>query len=206
VGPVLIIDESRGLAVRLESFLKNCVPVSSVADARRKMLIEKPCGVVFALDDVEGGVLFAKSLRDHPSFSEIPFLILCDDMRLVSDLSIPVAELAATDEVLKNFLIRHLGAEVIQESPAQLEESKPSRVSSATKAPQTPEQLFLQAQRLLAQVLHNLKTSNLLDMIELEDLPETLLEMTKKVCESAKNRGKPPAVDSILKAKGSVLK
>ena len=41
-----------------------------------------------------------------------------------------------------------------------------------------------EAQRLLAMVLHNLKTSNLLEVIELEDVAGIVLQMTRSICEA----------------------
>lgn len=39
------------------------------------------------------------------------------------------------------------------------------------------------AQRILATVLHNLKTSDLLSVIDMDEVPKAVIEMTKSVCE-----------------------
>lgn len=41
---------------------------------------------------------------------------------------------------------------------------------------------LLYAQQLLAKVLHNLRTSALLDVADMEDVPRIVLQMTRTVC------------------------
>lgn len=51
-----------------------------------------------------------------------------------------------------------------------------------TSEPVSVEDKLKKAQHLLALVLHNLKTSNLLEVVEIEDVPGIVLQMARNVC------------------------
>ena len=81
-------------------------------------------------------------------------------------------------------------------------------------APISPEEAFgeevvtieaklKKAQHLLAMVLHNLKTSNLLDVVDLEDVPGIVLQMARNVCGEAKEEPQPEVSPGTSESKGA---
>ena len=58
----------------------------------------------------------------------------------------------------------------------------PKKKQASAVVPASEEEKLLMAQRLLAQVLHNVKTSDLLGIVEADEVPRVVFEMTRSVC------------------------
>ncbi len=188
VGPLV-----KGL---LGASSRQVVSMQSVPDAKRRLVSEPPAVVLFAMDAVAEAFNFASGLRDHPVLCAIPVIVcaaIVDAALTEQGKASGAAAVVPPDaEALKRAL-----AEFIPELRDPVVEPAESRVSApeALVTPSVPaasrEELFQIAQKLLAQVLHNLKTSNLLDVASTEDVPRIVSEITRKVCDSA-IRGRQP--------------
>ena len=69
-------------------------------------------------------------------------------------------------------------------------EPESGKVGESSKSPTLSGEAaekFKLAQQLMAQALHTLKTSNLLEVVDKEDLPGVILEITRNICASAEN-------------------
>lgn len=73
-----------------------------------------------------------------------------------------------------------------------------SAVESPAAEDASVEDKLKRAQQILASVLHNLKTSDLLQVVELEDIPGIVMQMTRKVCD--------PSSDSASRTLDDALK
>lgn len=159
---VLVLEESPELSEALRRVLSDIdlVITGSVPEARRKMISEVPELVLCYLSDSLQAHSFETSLKEHPTLRTVPVVIFSGEEK-VSDGEVRSA--------LRKFF------------PELAEERK---IESAS----TKDEHFQFAQKLLAQVLHNLKTSNLLEVAEREDVPRIVAEMARKVCDAAIRR------------------
>ena len=167
------------------------VAVDNPAAAKRRIILEVPaliiCSVGF-LGDSEGGYRFCRELSEHESLSSIPVMLTAD--QLTEEMPRRGSEAGAkgiitwpiTTDAIKRRIQPLLPAINLAAAPA--ETAKPAPPPAAAPAPVDPEfeAKIKTAQNLLARVLHNLKTSDLLQVVEIEDVPRIVLQMTRTVC------------------------
>lgn len=217
MGAVLILESDQivGKVIKQLTSGTGCEvsSVTSVPEARRKLISAPPTVVLLALEVIDEALGFCSGLQEHPSLRGIP-VVLCvavadEDIVATGKAAGAAAVIAPDAGILRETLSRYLpelaeeGASAIvaapilatpaSHAPALTPAVAPAPSSSAptgaqAAGPGSKDQHFQTAQKLLAQVLHNLKTSNLLDVADAEDVPRIVLELTKKVCEGA-NRG-----------------
>lgn len=172
---------------------------------------------------------FFEELRGHESFRTIPLLAICH--RRSSELASSCQDAGAQgvitwpvdDAVLKQKLKLLLGREtkslLVGDEESQSLDGGSSFDSHSIEAPsvflgpesavvdvspEADEEMELKlknAQRLLAMVLHNIKTSDLLRVSALEDVPRIVYEVTRKVCQQDTQQDK--QVESEGKAETS---
>lgn len=233
-GYVLIIDDQNSaepvVELALEGSSLSLVRVPDGPAAKRKIVQSVPemilCNAGLS-GDAEFGFRFCRELSSHGSFSQIPVMLLCERIEgsMIDQASASGArgmipwpiDARALRMRLAPALPQLKGAPP-QPAPAK-EEEKPEPKKERAAAPEAAvaepalggdaEAKFKLAQQLLAKVLHNLKTSNLLEVIEEDELPAVLLEITRKVAGEArpaeasaeKAAAKSPSIDDVLSKK-----
>ena len=186
--------------------------VSTVTDARsaKQLLVQSEIALIMmdvALGaDEQAGITLCRQLREHERFSDIPVILLSDSL---GDELIQLASDSGAQglvgwpfplESIKKRLLSLLSQKAISSQPLKSDQvspapatppptaSKPSAAAPVSAAPAPAAQAasledkLKHAQHLLAMVLHNLKTSNLLDLVEIEDIPGIVLQLTRTVC------------------------
>ena len=185
--------------------------------------------------DADFGFRFCQELSGHGSFSQIPVMLLCEriDGAAIERATASGARgmipwpieaealrmrLAPALPQLRNSAERSnsarssTGRSDPTTKDSAVESKKASRPSERLTRPEPEPQLpdsdskFKLAQQLLAKVLHSLKTSNLLEVIEDDEVPSALLEITKKVIAEYQTNGgkgpapgaKDPSIDDVL--------
>ncbi len=209
-GYVLLIDE-KGLiepvlARVFEHSLLTIVSLPSVTAAKRKLIEERAALVIsvaaFA-SDPEGGYRLARELSGHETLSTIPLVLVSNELteeviRKATDVGaralipwpVSVESLQARLKPLLGDLLALPQPETAPplRKPETTASEPPARTSTPVGAAppastgEAASEKFQLAQQLLAKVLHNLKTSALLDVVDLEDVPEVVVEITRSVC------------------------
>lgn len=209
---LLIVDDTGSLQLPVErltaKLISKVVTVPSVAAAKRKLIQEVPLLVICNMElnnEAEAGLKFAAELNSHPVLAEIPVLLTAEN--LVAGL-LEKARSAGAKAVLQWPGELHVLQEKLAEyvpgllpPPAKQAAAAASSavsagdkvvpgVAGAAKPPPAPEleEKIKRAQTLLARVLHSVKTSDLLTVAELEDIPNIVLEMTRSICVAANTR------------------
>lgn len=152
--------------------------VSDIMKAKTKLIESAPKLIIcsFSFDgDREAGVRFSNDLRGHPSLSTIPVMLVDEKLQ--------------SDDIEK---AKGAGAKAIVSIPVDesglikgLSKFLPGVFVSGTQAPQVSvsfEEKLEYAEQLLAKVVNNLKTSHLLQVVDKEDVPRVVSEITRKVC------------------------
>ncbi|MDD2941852.1 MAG: hypothetical protein PHC51_02685 [bacterium] len=178
---------------------------------------------------------FFAELRGHESFRRIPLLAICHrrSSDLASRCQDAGAQGVITwpvdDAVLKQRLKLLLGQEakslLVDEEVTQALDIEPALEPLPVGVPSvllTPDGLtadpaveemdgemelkLKNAQRLLAMVLHNIRTSDLLRVSALEDVPRIVYEVTRKVCQqdTQQDNQQDKPVESELKTETSL--
>lgn len=189
--------------------------------------------------DADFGFRFCQELSGHGSFSQIPVMLLCERIdgaaieratasgargmipwpidadALRMRLAPALPQLRDQKNTARSSSGRSEQGESIAKDSA-VDSKKANRPSERLTRPEPEPQLpdsdskFKLAQQLLAKVLHSLKTSNLLEVIEDDEVPSALLEITKKVIAeyqaNGSNKGptsgaKDPSIDDVLTKK-----
>ncbi|MCB0322162.1 MAG: response regulator [Bdellovibrionales bacterium] len=187
------------------------VMVVADAPAAKRMLLQAAPDLIVSEvavgEDTDAGYRFCEQLQGHPELSQIPVLLVGEDLdettiRRASESGAsgivpwPLTP-AALRTRMSTLLPALASAPELEKAPAEAKsapQSQPSTtppaagvvapsslISGGAPAPETQQKL-LKVQKLLAQILHNLKTSDLLEIVELEDVPRVVLEMARSVC------------------------
>ena len=142
----------------------------------------------------EAGYQFARELSEHQELSTIPVLLVADELsedvirRASTSGAKSVLPWPLTVDALRMRVSVYLIDKLATVSSKVLSLSSAAQFAAQfvgedeSQAPTESEQKIHLAQQLLARVLHNLKTSALLDVVDLEDVPQVLGEITKAIC------------------------
>lgn len=195
-GFVLLVDDQGRVESSLAKVLAGTsLTIESFTDPNlaKRRLIEAAPRLIVSLTTfqnlVDGGFRLAQEISAHAQLSHIPVVLVAD--QLTEDVIANASRSGATSlvpwpvtiESFRNRLKPFLEAELTPK------EEKPS-VSAAVSTPAVAEPFDIPkpiekiqlAQQLLAKVLHNLKTSALLEVVDKEDVPRVVLEITRAVC------------------------
>lgn len=178
--------------------------------AKRVLLQVTPNLIVSRIafrDDAQGGLRLCQELRAHAALACVPVILFEKDIddgliRRASEagaqglMSWPASVIA-----LRHRFSAHLNCltEVRELPQLTKSEIKPEEAAGKPKAnvPSQPDKAparierrsdpsrdekIQYAQSLLARILHDLKTSDLLEIVEKEDVPRVVFEITRSVC------------------------
>ena len=202
-----IIDRAMQESVRAGAL--KVVGVESPALAKRRMVAESP-DLIFArvrlgMED-DAGIKFCIELKGHETLSSIPVVLVADTV--TDELIRSSNEVGAKGlipwpfgvEPLRHRILALLPMlETVPSAPVSAPKKAPSAKDTSVQVSVSPEMesKLKIAQGLLAKVLHALKTSDLLQVVEAEDVPSVVYEMTRKVCGMESERK--PQVNSSAK-------
>ena len=220
---VLLIDDQLHSIVAVEEAVQDTgmtvLRVEDLPGAKRKLITFPPKLILLSLSGAvssDAAFKFCEELRAHAQFSSIPILLFVEK---VTDDSVRRATETGTNGLMPmpiraEMLQRRIQSifpelvSSISEDSAPDDEEEETEEFEPTPARTAPsdssgEEKLKAAQQLLAKVLHNLKTSALLDVTELEDIPQIVLEMTRSVCDAGgKSRAARPPDASKEEAAG----
>ncbi len=201
---ILIIEGEQGLRAAIDAALSGLdyevTEVDSIDGARRSLMQGLPdlvCSRVSVSGDEAAGFEFCGDLQSHPELSQVPVVLIGDELNeeqlskasengATGFLSWPVSEVILRNRVRAIIPDLKEASGKPKASPAK---AKPAS-APAGASPEVDEKFQL-VQDLLAQLLHNLKTSALLDVVETEDVPQVVYEMCRKVCGISEAAAKP---------------
>jgi len=129
--------------------------------------------------------------------------------RLSSYIAVPTSESAKDEnegETINSEVKRAASspAELVSAEKSSQTTGAISPVPNATAEVDVAAKKLQLAQQILAKVLHNLKTSALLDVVDLEDVPQVVAEITKAVCSQIdSNKVQSATLESALSGKKS---
>lgn len=202
----LIDDLGRVEAVLEKAVASSGLEVVSFTDipAAKRRIIESPPHLIITLisfqNDVDGGYRIAHEISSHDVLSSVPVLLIADELseevirrasesgaRSLIPWPVTVDSLRSR---LKSFLPapaadRSASGAAPTASPAGMSAAEIRAAALPKELPNAEsgsEQKIQLAQKLLAKVLHNLKTSALLEVIDLEDVPRVVYEISRAVC------------------------
>jgi PleD family two-component response regulator len=188
---ILVVDDRGTLKAACDAALEGCdvklLHCTEITSAKRMLIQAIPCLIISVtkIDSIpDAGFSFCRALREHSEFSKIPVILASDqhDQELTAQaksegakLLLPVS-VSALDlrRVLHQLLPNIVAQPSVQPAKSQAAQSESSDVETAEK--------LKLAQHLLAKVLHNFKTSDLLQVIEKEDIPQVIFGITRTVC------------------------
>jgi len=205
---VLVIEESKEITELCEQVLGEIqakVVVAKDAVSAKGILIQSIPSVLICslkLGDVEdAGFRLCEELQSREEFAQIPMLIVAQELRdgyskrarevgLQGLLSWPLTEGDFRSALSAYFSFgsslpgqrESEFGESEFEVEFEVEESTPKAAPTKKPEPAVKDEKLELAQKLLAQVLHALRTSDLLSVAELEDVPQIVFEMTRGVC------------------------
>ncbi len=223
---VLLVDDQGQVEPVLERILKGTeVSISSFTEisAAKRSLIEAAPLLSLALvsfqNDPEGGYRLAREVADDRDLSRISLGLFTDE------LSEEVIR-KASESGAKALIPWPLGVEALKArlKPFLSEQLETGKFPAATQGraasvgAQAPQMGIMGksgavqtdkiqlAQHLLAKALHNLKTSDLLEVIDLEDVPRVVSEITRAVCgvSAPSAAARPPAAPQKTESAKSV--
>ena len=228
-GYVLVIEEKpriEPLLLRvLSDTLFSTVSLNSITAAKRKLVESAPILVAADVNlgsEIGAGFKLARELSEHQSLAKIPLFLFSDKLseevirEATSSGAKALIPWPISQEALRQRLAALIGGP--SESAPSLVETTPAKTEASRTGPKTAlapevrvavedpntEKLQL-AQQILAKVLHNLKTSALLDVVDLEDVPQVVGEITKAVCAQMGSVATTPAqavtLESALRGK-----
>ena len=200
---VLIIDDLGRVEAILERVLEGLpLRTESFSDPglAKRRLIESTPVVIISLatfqNHPDGGFRLAKELSGHSELSTIPLLLVSEN--LSEDVIRQAADTGAkalipwpvTVESLRNrlrpYLAEFFPVPKVPVEPAPIVATPapraPTAATTSPSASASSDHKIQLAQQLLAKVLHNLKTSALLEVVDLEDVPQVVMEITRAVC------------------------
>lgn len=185
--------------------------VQEIAEAKRSLILHEPHLIVLT-DSIggnsEAGYVFCKELQSHSTLSKVPVLICVKDLtedciRKASDSGakaiVPIGAGDLLRKRIEQLLPGLFGEKATSSQLPKAENKQPPAAGDAksvaknTAASQDHagvagsneegfEAKLKLSQNILAKVLHNLKTSHLLQVVELDDVPRVIVEITRSVC------------------------
>lgn len=169
--------------------------------AKRKLLQAIPAIILCPLSlggEADAGLKFCNELRGHESFADIPVLLFSEKMDeakiraacgsgATAGAPWPIAAAALRSRISKLVpdVVSSAAAaklDIIQDSADDEEVQDEKNALFAMVDEDDIEEKFKIAQRVFAKVLHSIKTSNVLEFADAEDIPRILVEMTRSVC------------------------
>lgn len=211
MGFFLVIDATGEVAQVVERAVigagVSVFAVTNIAAAKRKLIEAAPLMLVSRVtfsDDVDGGYRLGHELKSHEVLSSIPLVLVDTDiseetLRKATECGAkalvpwPVSAESLAIRIgalLPGLKLDEVAAAVVVKAPEAPEPSPAVRPSTGMPSGQAAvaartvvqsEKLQL-AQQLLARVLHSLRTSDLLEVADLEDVPAIVFQMTRTVC------------------------
>lgn len=210
-GELSEVAEALGLSLHV---------VSSVPEAKMTMLKIPPTVIVTELDvpSASSQVLrFCREMRGHASFSNIPLLLvvrdnsatvvkMCQDSGAQTVMPWPSTagemfnriEMLVSDDMSASIASSYEDP-LQDEQRLSLGQKSSAVVNKKSASEATFEEKMAVAQRLLAMALHNLKTTNLLEVASIDDVPRIVSEITRAVCgqEDSPSKTDKVAVDVV---------
>lgn len=191
---ILVVDDALGIEETVKSVTADSdirvTGVSDLASARLRLIQARPNLVLCRLkfpQDAEGGLRFCKDLLSHATLSALPVILVEEEItdELIQRASAcgakglvgwPISEEALRHRLMSLF-------PELERKPINKADSATPQVPLEASSEQNDFAVKLQyAQSLLAKVLHNLKTSDLLAVVEREDVPRVVYEITRSIC------------------------
>ena len=175
---------------------------NDTAAAKRRLLEQSPTLIVSLAtfqNNPDGGFRLATELSGHDVLSAIPLVLVSEQLseeiirRALDSGAKALVPWPVTIDSLKNRLkpfLESLMPEPPAAAPVKTAPVKTAPVQAApaqtvkepaSSASSSNEEKIHVAQQLLAKVLHNLKTSALLEVVDLEDVPRVVMEITRSV-------------------------
>ena len=194
---ILVIDAKDEIKALVDDALSGVnakVLVSKdVNSAKRKLVQAVPCIILSVVNidgDSKAGINLCHQLREHSEFSKIPLVLFSDSINdeILQQARVEGAKAVVPFSVLSTELRKFLNSLLpnIVPKPAevkQVNKSTQSQITSGSNVAdlETQEKIEI-AQRLMAKVLHNLKTSDLLQVVDKDEVAQVVYEMTRSVC------------------------
>ena len=203
-GFLLVVDDQDRVQPIVEAAIgkarASVVGVKDYVQAKRRMVQGVPdlvLGMVSTGGNPKSGLAFCKEMQEHARFREVPVILITNN--LTEDVIRGASESGAKGllswpvsvSILKNRIVA-LVPELDKTAAVPSKSVTAPRAMAKTQAAAADPKLQL-AQHLLAKVLHNLKTSALLDIVELEEVPRVVAEITRSVCAAGVQQLEPAA-------------
>jgi len=206
-GYVLVVDDLgrvesslakvlAGTSLSIESF-------TSPLDAKRRLIVSEP-RLIVSLTSFQnfgdGGFRLAEEISAHTELANIPVMLVAE--HLTEDVIAHASRSGARSlmpwpvsiDSFKNRLKPFLADELAPKAAVSPTEETAIGPEAGTIEPTKPVEKIQLAQQLLAKVLHNLKTSALLEVVDAEDVPRVVFEITRAVCGAPEQKTEPLAV------------
>lgn len=209
-GFLLIVDDSDRFTPVIEmAYAKKRLEIVSVKNtksAKRVLLERQPEAILCGLrlgGEAQGGIKFSAELKSHPELSKIPVFLIANELNdgLIREASEQGAKgiiaWPASVQVIRkrlepfipDYLTKEKTPEEIRQEQAKLpnilqDELEVERILDAGSSVGVgvEDEKFDLAKRILAQVLHNLKSEGVLGDAAVGEIPKIVSEMTSKVC------------------------
>lgn len=201
-GYILVIDDQERILQVVEDATRgasvHAVLCTGFVAAKRRLIQSPPNLIISATelktDPSNGGYKFCHELKQHGELSRIPILLISD--ALTADSIRLARENGANGLIAWPITVELLRGRIAPLIPELVETTRPvapqplvpTQPPQPSEGVETSTKLQL-AQRLLAQVLHNLRTSDLLQIVDLDDVPRVVTEITRKVCGISDSEG-----------------
>lgn len=208
--------------------------VSSAVEAKSTLIQNIPDLVLCDLsigENSTAGAMLCVELGSHPNFAALPVLLAADDVTEQTKSTAASSGAAGVvckpleEEEFRASVEQILGLSVSQtvvdvNPPLKLENidtaepvpTVPSVVTNPVSAPSRPVEKQKEvldnvkaAQLILAKVLHSLKRGKELNVVDLEKVPEVVLEETRRVCQQEARKFAPAKEEEVNVDLSSVL-
>ena len=200
---ILVVDDSKQILSSFQAALEEddfeFAAADSIAEGKRILVQREPTLIISQLYDSCGekiGLQLLQELKKHQRFESIPVALVAEslDSEIIDQagnagaagmIPWPISTEAIRNR-LSSFLTNNSDQDPESASQKQQIALEATAGTTGTKASRTispeAEEKFMIAQKLLAKVLHRLKTSNLLETTEKENIPRIILEITNSIC------------------------
>jgi response regulator RpfG family c-di-GMP phosphodiesterase len=184
---IVIIDPEVKLLGAVNRVLANYdvryLHFEDILPARRKIISDPPALIISKVNFPTGdsaGTNFCKELTSHPTLQKVPVLLVTE-LPVTGELS--EEQLRSAHEAGAKGLIKQIipDDQLLHRILGLLPTLKNTETTNIENNPNQDKLNYVQ--QLLAKVLHNLKTSDLMTIAEYEDVPRIVLEMTRSVCD-----------------------
>jgi CheY-like chemotaxis protein len=207
---VLVVDSDLDMRPAVEAVCSSLGSlevdeVDNPGEAKRHLVARMPSLMISAVEfgtDHDSGYRLCAEIRSHPRFEALPVLLLGKDQSFPQRVSfVPDQKTAFLGWPLP---LSQLRDAVVSLVPSAAPVGRPVKVAAAkSDADSSDDAKIRKAQQLLALVLHNLKTSDLLRLSDIEDVPQVVFEITRSVCgirESSRGQAVSPPVNPSVPA------